>query len=111
MTPENRRGAVFGLGGALSVTAAGGSYLAAGWFSELTNPAAAVTMCAVICLGATVLLAARWPSGELDTAVSRAYATGPGRRPRTRRPTGTHHRLSLEHRQSVSADSSDPISV
>jgi len=75
VTPEDRRGAVFGLGGALSVTAAGGSYLAAGWLSELTNPASAVTMCAVICLGATVLLAARWPSGELDTAVSRAYAT------------------------------------
>jgi len=75
VTPEDRRGAVFGLGGALSVTAAGGSYLAAGWLSELTNPASAVTMCAVICLGATVLLAARWPSGELDMAVSRAYAT------------------------------------
>ena len=74
VTPEDRRGAVFGLGGALSVTAAGCSYLVAGWFSELTNPASAVTMCAVICLGATVLLAARWPSGELDTAVSRAYA-------------------------------------
>ncbi|HEY8305565.1 MAG TPA: MFS transporter [Lapillicoccus sp.] len=74
VTPDNRRGAVFGLGGALSVTAAGCSYLVAGWFSELTNPASAVTMCAVICLGATVLLAARWPSGELDTAVSRAYA-------------------------------------
>lgn len=75
VTPENRRGAVFGLGGALSVTAAGGSYLVAGWLSELTNPASAVTMCAVICLGATVLLAARWPSGELDMAVSRAYAS------------------------------------
>ena len=75
VTPEDRRGAVFGLGGALSVTAAGGSYLAAGWLSELTNPASAVTMCAVISLGATVLLAARWPSGELDRAVSRAYAT------------------------------------
>ena len=75
MTPENRRGTVFGLGGALSVTAAGGSYLAAGWLSELTNPAAAVTMCAVICLGAIVLLAARWPAGELDLAVARAYAS------------------------------------
>ena len=64
VTPEHRRGAVFGLGGALSVTAAGGSYLVAGWLSELTNPASAVTMCAVICLGATVLLAARWPAGR-----------------------------------------------
>jgi MFS family permease len=75
VTPEDRRGAVFGLGGALSVTAAGGSFLVAGWLSELTNPATAVTMCAVVCLGATVLLAARWPSSELDTAVARAYAS------------------------------------
>lgn len=75
VTPEDRRGAVFGLGGALSVTAAGGSYLVAGWLSELTNPATAVTMCAVVCLGATVLLAARWPSSELDTAVASAYAS------------------------------------
>ena len=75
VTPEQRRGAVFGLGGALSVTAAGASYLVAGWLSELTNPAAAVTMCAVVCLGATVLLAARWPARELDLAVDRAYAS------------------------------------
>jgi MFS family permease len=73
VTPEQRRGAVFGLGGALSVTAAGASYLVAGWLSELTNPAAAVTMCAVVCLGATVLLAAWWPARELDRAVDRAY--------------------------------------
>lgn len=75
VTPEQRRGAVFGLGGALSVTAAGASYLVAGWLSELTNPAAAVTMCAVVCLGATVVLAARWPARELDVAVDRAYAS------------------------------------
>ena len=49
---------MFGLGGALSITAAGASYLIAGWLT-LTNPASAVTMCAVVCLGATVLLAAR----------------------------------------------------
>jgi MFS family permease len=75
VTPEERRGAVFGLGGALAVTAAGVSYLVAGWLSELTNPGTAVTMCAVVCLGATVLLAARWPARELDTAVGRAYAS------------------------------------
>jgi MFS family permease len=75
VTPEQRRGAVFGLGGALSVTAAGASYLVAGWLSEATNPASAVTMCAVVCLGATVLLAARWPARELDLAVDRAYAS------------------------------------
>jgi hypothetical protein len=32
-------------------------------------------MCAVVCLGATVLLAARWPAGELGTAVESAYAS------------------------------------
>jgi len=75
VTPEARRGAVFGLGGALSVTASGVSYLVAGWLSEVTNPAAAVTMCAVVCLGATVLLAARWPARDLDMAVARAYVS------------------------------------
>ncbi|MDQ2797367.1 MAG: MFS transporter, partial [Actinomycetota bacterium] len=50
VTPSDRRGTIFGLAGALSVTAAGLSYLLAGWFSELATPGAAVTMCAVICL-------------------------------------------------------------
>jgi Transmembrane secretion effector len=75
VTPEQRRGAVFGLGGALTVAASGLAYLAAGWLSELTNPAAAVTMCSVVCLGATVLLAARWPARDLDRAVATAYAS------------------------------------
>ena len=74
VTPAARRGTIFGLAGALSVTAAGLHYLLAGWFSELTNPAAAVTMCAVIALGMTVLLAARWPRAQLDEAVDAAYA-------------------------------------
>ncbi len=73
VTPIDRRGTVFGLAGALSVTAAGLSYLLAGWFSELATPGAAVTMCAVICLGAVVLLAASWPRRVLDEAVQAAY--------------------------------------
>ncbi len=73
VTPSDRRGTIFGLAGALSVTAAGLSYLLAGWFSELATPGAAVTMCAVICLGAVVLLAARWPRRVLDEAVQAAY--------------------------------------
>lgn len=73
VTPGDRRGTIFGLAGALSVTAAGLSYLLAGWLSELTNPAAAVTMSAVICLGAVVLLAAQWPHSELHAAVDDAY--------------------------------------
>lgn len=75
VAPERRRGAVFGLSGALTVAVAGLSYLVAGWLSELTNPAAAVTMCAVVCLGAIVLLAARWPARDLDRAVATAYAS------------------------------------
>lgn len=75
VTPVARRGTIFGMAGALSVTCAGLSYLFAGWLSELTNAAAAVTMCAVICLGAVVLLAARWPRRELDRAVDVAYTS------------------------------------
>jgi MFS family permease len=74
VTPTARRGTIFGLAGAVSVTASGLSYLLAGWFSEVTNPGAAVTMCAMICLGAIVLLAAQWPRRELQTAVHAAYA-------------------------------------
>ena len=74
VTPAERRGTIFGLAGALSVTAAGLSYLVAGWLSELTNPAATVTMLAVVCLGAVVLIAARWPRHQLDEAVEVAYA-------------------------------------
>jgi len=75
VTPAERRGTIFGLAGALSVTAAGLSYLVAGWLSELTNPAATVTMLAVVCLGAVVLIAARWPRQQLDDAVEVAYAS------------------------------------
>ncbi len=75
VTPAERRGTIFGLAGALSVTAAGLSYLVAGWLSELTNPAATVTMLAVVCLGAVVLIAARWTRQELGDAVEVAYAS------------------------------------
>lgn len=73
VTPTERRGTIFGLAGALSVTAAGVSYLVAGWLSEVTNPGAAVTICAVVCLGAVVLLASTWPRRALDAAVEAAY--------------------------------------
>jgi MFS family permease len=75
VTPAARRGTIFGLAGALAVTAAGASYVVAGWFSELTTAATAVTMCAIVCLGGIVLLAARWPRHELDAAVEVAYAS------------------------------------
>ena len=59
------------------MTASGLSYLLAGWLSELTSPAAAVTMCATICFGAVVLVASRWPRRELEAAVDTAYAVEP----------------------------------
>ncbi|WP_411285610.1 MFS transporter [Lapillicoccus sp.] len=74
LAPKGRRATIFGLAGAVSVTSSGLSYLLAGWLSELTSPAAAVTMCAVISLGAVVLVASRWPRRELETAVDTAYA-------------------------------------
>ncbi len=73
VTPAPRRGTIFGLAGAVSVTASGGSYLLAGFLSEITTPAAAVTMCAVLCLGALILVAASWPTRELTAAVDVAY--------------------------------------
>lgn len=75
VTPSARRGTIFGLAGAVSVTSSGLSYLLAGWLSELAHPAAAVTMCATLCLGGIILLAARWPRRELQAAVAAAYAS------------------------------------
>jgi MFS family permease len=75
VTPSARRGTIFGLAGAVSVTSSGLSYLLAGWLSELAKPAAAVTMCATLCLGGIILLAARWPRRELQAAAASAYAS------------------------------------
>jgi len=74
VTPSARRGTIFGLAGAVSVFSSGLSYLLAGWLSELTDPAAAVTMCAIICFGGVILLGAKWPRRELSAAVDAAYA-------------------------------------
>jgi hypothetical protein len=73
LVPLQLRGRVFGLAGALSVAATGGWYLLAGWISQHTTPAAAVGVCAVVAFGGLVLLAARWPTGDLERAVARAY--------------------------------------
>ena len=75
VTPAQRRGTIFGLAGAVSVTASGVSYLLAGFLSEVTTPAAAVTMSAVMCFGAIVLMAATWPRRALERAVETAYAS------------------------------------
>lgn len=65
LVPTAMRGRVFGLAGALSVGITGLCFLAAGWVSEKTSPAASVGVCAVVTFGALVLLAARWPREEV----------------------------------------------
>ncbi len=79
MVPDDLRGRVFGLAGSLAVATSGLAFLAAGWLSELTTPAAAVGICAVLSLAGLVLLAATWPGDALRLGVAKAYAVG-GRR-------------------------------
>jgi MFS family permease len=64
LVPTAMRGRVFGLAGALSVGVTGACFLAAGWVSERTTPAASVGICAVVTIGVLVLLAARLPRDE-----------------------------------------------
>ena len=73
LVPTASRGRVFGLAGALSVGVTGACFLAAGWVSEHTTPAASVGICAVVTLGALVLLAARWPKEELAGSVEATF--------------------------------------
>ena len=71
--PEQMRGRVFGLAGALSVAASGVAFLVAGYLAEHTSPALAVALSAVGSLLAIVILAVRWPRVDLDAAVEAAY--------------------------------------
>jgi MFS family permease len=73
LVPTAMRGRVFGLAGALSVGVTGACFLAAGWVSEYTTPAASVGICAVVTLGVLVLLAARWPKEELAGSVEATF--------------------------------------
>lgn len=77
LVPAELRGRVFGLAGALSVASMGAFYLLAGWISQHTTAAAAVGVCAVVSMGATTLLAARWPRRDLAEAVHRTYTLDP----------------------------------
>lgn len=74
LVPAELRGRVFGLAGSLSVTAMGIAYLFAGWVSQHSTPAAAVGICAVVSLGALVIVAATWPRAALSAAVHQAYS-------------------------------------
>jgi len=73
VVPDQMRGRVFGLGGALSVAASGAAFLVAGYLAEHTTPARAVAICAAASLLAIVLLAVRWPRAALRSAVKTAY--------------------------------------
>jgi MFS family permease len=73
VVPAQMRGRVFGLGGALSVTASGVAFLVAGYLAEYTTPARAVAICAAASLLAIVVLAVRWPRVALRAAVDKAY--------------------------------------
>jgi MFS family permease len=78
LVPTGMRGRVFGLAGALSVGVTGACFLAAGWVSEHTTPAASVGICAVVTLGVLVLLAARWPKDELAGSVEATFTPHSG---------------------------------
>lgn len=74
VTPGELRGRIFSLAGALSVGAAGLSYLVAGWIAQLTGPWVAVTVCAGLCLVCVTVLGLRWPNVVVREAVAAAYA-------------------------------------
>jgi hypothetical protein len=73
LVPTAMRGRVFGLAGALSVGVTGLCFLAAGWVSEHTSPAASVGICAVLTLGMFVLLAARWPGEQMQEEIDATF--------------------------------------
>ncbi len=77
LVPTAMRGRVFGLAGALSVGVTGVCFLAAGWVSERTTPAASVGICAVVTLGVLLLIAARWPREELAGSVEATFTRDP----------------------------------
>lgn len=79
VTPEALRGRIFSLAGAASVGAAGLSYLGAGWIAQHTGPAAAVTVCAGVCLVLVAMLGLRWPDVMVQQAVDAAYAPSTAR--------------------------------
>ena len=72
VTPE-MRGRVFGLAGALTVSATGVAFLVSGLVAQQLTAAAAVSVAAVFSLAAIVLLAARWPRRALARAVADVY--------------------------------------
>lgn len=73
MVSPEMRGRVFGLAGALTVSATGVAFLVSGLLAQQLTAAAAVSVAAVVSLGAILLLAARWPRRALARAVAEVY--------------------------------------
>jgi MFS family permease len=73
MVTPAMRGRVFGLAGALTVSATGIAFLVSGLVAQQLTAAAAVSVAAVVSLGAILLLAVRWPRRALDRAVAEVY--------------------------------------
>lgn len=76
LTPAGMRGQVNGLAGAgfSAVTAA--TFLGAGALADLSSPAVAVTVAAVVGLALIGVAHRTWPTGELDRVSRRIYTGG-----------------------------------
>ncbi|HET7476905.1 MAG TPA: MFS transporter [Dermatophilaceae bacterium] len=71
------RARVFGLGGSIAVGCSGVAYLAAGWVADLTAPATAVGLMALVSNVAIAVVFFRWPRQLLRSTVQSAYRTAP----------------------------------
>lgn len=71
------RGRVYSLAGAVSVACAGGSFLAAGWLGQHTDPHVGVAISAGACLALLAAASLSWPHRGMQAAVERAYTDPP----------------------------------
>jgi MFS family permease len=74
ISPAELRGRVNGLAGAGFSTITAATFLLAGAAADLTSPAVAVTMAAVVGLALVGAAHRTWPTGELRRAARRVYA-------------------------------------
>ena len=77
VTAPALRGRVYSLAGAVSVACAGGSFLAAGWLGQHTDPYVGVAASAGVCLALIAAAAISWPHRRMRAAVEQAYTTPP----------------------------------
>ncbi|MEO6999713.1 MAG: MFS transporter [Terracoccus sp.] len=71
------RGRVYSLAGAVSVACAGGSFLAAGWLGQHTDPHLGVAISAGACLALLAIASFSWPHRGMQAAVERVYTDPP----------------------------------